>query len=376
MFDNMPRRIVSGKTASLIMALTFVISIAPAKDVAVAPPNAKVHGLSYGEWGAEWWKWVFLLPVHDGFGNVTHPGLSTGPVDCGYGQSQHPNGNQVWFLIGTFGGDPVARECVVPTGVALFFPMLNIAWDNVDPSNPPNYIAQPGLGLEGLKAVAAEFVEGATALYATVNGQPIVSDLGPYRAKFSPFSYKIPDDNLYNLWFGIDMPEQTIEPAVTDGYWLMLRPLPPGTYIVKFGGISNYMGASFAVDITYKITVVQRPLVSLGDRITIIQSDWAEPRNRTGDPWSTVLTVANTSVTNNRDDRMSAIPGPIQIVPSELSPNARLLNATGVTPDGTPYITITQGPLVSGASASAALQFLNSTGGAITFKPEAYLGPL
>ena len=29
----------------------------------IAPPNSSPYGLSYGEWGAEWWKWALGVPL-------------------------------------------------------------------------------------------------------------------------------------------------------------------------------------------------------------------------------------------------------------------------------------------------------------------------
>jgi len=53
----------------------------------VIPPHARVHGLSYAEWGAQWWRWAYSFPV-DQF-----PPLQSGELDCGLGQA-----GSVWFL--------------------------------------------------------------------------------------------------------------------------------------------------------------------------------------------------------------------------------------------------------------------------------------
>lgn len=41
---------------------------------------------------------------------------------------------------------------------------------------------------------------------------------------------------------------------MSDGYWLLLTPLPPGSYTLKFGGVIPDFGAT--VDVSYHITVV------------------------------------------------------------------------------------------------------------------------
>jgi hypothetical protein len=82
-------------------------------------------------------------PLHKG--KPLNPNLTNGVVDCGYGQSSHSRFTQIWFLAGTFGG-PTDRTCTVPRGIALFFPLLNIEFDNVGccvPTAPPfNYSIQ------------------------------------------------------------------------------------------------------------------------------------------------------------------------------------------------------------------------------------------
>src|SRR5262249_5476515 len=87
----------------------------PHRQIALSAPNP--HGGPYAVLGTNWWQWVFSLPVTDGQGNVTHPLLTSGIVDCSIGQS-----GQLWFLAGNFGGS-TSRNCTVPRNTALFFPI-------------------------------------------------------------------------------------------------------------------------------------------------------------------------------------------------------------------------------------------------------------
>jgi len=97
----------------------------------VIPPQARAHGLSYGEWGAQWWRWAYSFPV-DQF-----PPLQSGEGDCSLGQS-----GSVWFLAGTAGQGPVTRSCTIPSGKALFFPI--ITYLNDYPCPDPNFQPPPG----------------------------------------------------------------------------------------------------------------------------------------------------------------------------------------------------------------------------------------
>jgi hypothetical protein len=74
-----------------------------------------------------------------------------------------------------------------------------------------------------------------------------------------------------------------------------------------------------------------------------------------------------------RERSATVASGPIEVVLTNLSANAAMMNETG-TFGGGPYILVTAGTLAPGASASVAIQFTNSTNGSITFTPVAYSG--
>ncbi|HXB69599.1 MAG TPA: hypothetical protein VNY05_15215, partial [Candidatus Acidoferrales bacterium] len=87
--------------------------------------------------------------------------------------------------------------------------------------------------------------------------------------------------------------------------------------------------------------------------------------NRTTKLWNATMTIANTSGT--------AIKGPIEVVFTNLSPNAIMVNNNGAR-NGGPYITVSVGGLAAGASVTALIQFTNSTSGFINFTPQTVSG--
>ena len=203
-------------------------------------PNAN----QYGELSAVWWQWIYSFPAS------TNPNLATGAVDCSLGQSSHSGSASVWFLAGTFGGS-TTRSCTVPRGISLFFPLLNIEYDNVGcctPTAPPFTYS-----IQQLKQLAAATQDNPLELHASVDGVPVPA----YRAQSQVFSSTLPAvDNVYQLFGstvpGANWPTTTVFPAVSDGYWVQLDPLPPGSHVIKFGGISNN---GFTVNLIYNITV-------------------------------------------------------------------------------------------------------------------------
>jgi hypothetical protein len=79
----------------------------------VFQPHSKPHNLTYGEWTAKWWQWAYSIP------REVNPAYD----DTGKYCSENQRG-PVWFFPGTY-GKSVIRECTVPTGTAILFPILN-----------------------------------------------------------------------------------------------------------------------------------------------------------------------------------------------------------------------------------------------------------
>lgn len=202
----------------------------------VIPPNAKPHGLSYGEWSARWWQWAFSLPVPDNpFFDVD--GNCTNGAN---GQSGH-----VWFLTGVINVSGTAeRNCTVPTGQMLFFPILNIECATLEGN---------GSTEAELRACTASFMSSVTNVAAELDGRP-TQNFERYRAASPLFTYgPLPDDNVLQL-FGFDAPEGTTSLAAADGFYLMLAPLSVGQHTLHYTGTFGPPN-NFTLDITYNLTV-------------------------------------------------------------------------------------------------------------------------
>jgi hypothetical protein len=249
----MNRRVPYGRRMlALITIAMLILTISPAlaqsANPGVLPPNAHPHGRSYGEWAAAWWQWALAIPVDQS------PLAGDGAVDCSYAQS----GN-VWF-IGGFIGTPLqldpdsflgqaTRACSVPTGVMLFFPVLNYEGSTEEGD---------GDTFEELAANTTWAINHVTAMAATVDGRPI-HNLAEYRVQSPLFRYgPLPEGNFFEL------PAGTESDAVAEGFHLMLAPLPPGEHRIHFSGTvlfteeADGFDYEFSLDITYIITVVPR----------------------------------------------------------------------------------------------------------------------
>jgi len=209
-----------------------------ANNPGVLPPQSHPNGATYGEWAARWWQWAYKQPVD------TNPLFDETGAKVANGQS----GN-VWFLAGVINVSGTAeRTATIPTGKALFFPIVNFEADNLaPPTNPP-------LDVAGLRALAKSVIDGATDLAAEVDGRAVVN-LPAYREQSPVFSITLPDNNLFQF-FGFNVPAGTYslpDGFVDDGYYLMLAPLSAGPHTIHFH--ASIPSFDFTLDITYHLTV-------------------------------------------------------------------------------------------------------------------------
>lgn len=153
------RRLITGLVVVVGMTVAGTIPVAQADSsvaVIVIPRDASAYGNTYGEWSARWLQRLFAIPA------ATHPALDTTGAHCAEGQA-----GPVWFLAGTFGGDPVTRHCSVPVGKALFFPLAAVLFGagvlDCEPTGPGP------CNLVALRVAASAAVE-AVQLNASMDG--------------------------------------------------------------------------------------------------------------------------------------------------------------------------------------------------------------
>jgi hypothetical protein len=192
----------------LIMPLALPITEGTGINQQVYPINSKPFGLTYGEWSAKWWQWGLSIPIKDS------PIVDETGAKCAVGQ----NNSNVWFLAGHGGGE-VTRACSIPAGKAIFFPVINVECDYTS----PNLKAE-----SDLRKCAKDDQDKVTNLHATVDGVAI-PDLKKYRVQSPLFNMTAPKDNVMGI------PEGTTE-AVSDGFWIFLKPLSSGKHEIHFTG--------------------------------------------------------------------------------------------------------------------------------------------
>ena len=220
-----------------LLTLSLPVSVLAASgNPRVAPIGSRVHGLTYTEWSVKWWQWLLSIPADQS------PTFDTTGEDCAVGQSGH-----VWFLAGTPGGS-ATRTCTVPPGTSLFFPIINAEFDY--PCPDPGFQPAPGQSLEAfLTENVTTLIDAVKDLALEIDGVA-VENLGNYRVT-SPLFEFVGHPSLTAVFDSCITGSS--QPAVSDGYWVMLPPLSRGSHTIHLHGAID--GFGFETDVTYTLLV-------------------------------------------------------------------------------------------------------------------------
>ena len=227
--------------SALVLSLAVSMTLGGAGGGATAlPVNSNPHGPSYAQGASAWLTWVVNSSADQS------PLTDTTGANAALRQSKG-----VWFLAGNIGGTTV-RNVTVPTGTALFFPVINEFWITTpgDPDWNAPYFDIPTNTLYAtwhdyvVEKILGPAIDNAT-YFCTVDGKP-VNNLDAFRVLSEVSdSVQIPDNNIFGIPAGAYGPNQS------EGIYLMLPPLSAGQHTLHFGGATG----GFGLDVTYNITV-------------------------------------------------------------------------------------------------------------------------
>jgi hypothetical protein len=204
----------------------------------IAPIRSRPEGQTYGRWAAEWWQWVLGIPA------AVNPLTDTTGEHCTQRQV-----DKVWFLAGSAAPDPIVRDCEIPAGKSLFFPLINNFF-GAFLNDPPETRTE-----EFVRAAASctEPVQISVQIDDVTIRRPLRFFTGASGSQSPFFNVQLPPGNL----FGADetiVPELVLSPSAEQGYYLFVRPLPPGTHTIRW--IASGCVEGFSQDVTYHLTVV------------------------------------------------------------------------------------------------------------------------
>jgi len=189
-----------------------------------------VDGRPLEQYANRWWQWTYSVPP-----NVS-PVRDLNGEHCHQGQS-----GSVWFLAGGYGSSTIKRECTIPAGQSIFFPVINMVYF---PSN-----SKP-LSCDEAKVSAAMNNDQLLTIQIDIDG---ISAIDPAHTRLS-------SPECFDLYGMIPKEYGAPEryPAASDGYWVMLKPLSKGVHNLKFSasyGRPDKPFGEMAQDIEYVLTV-------------------------------------------------------------------------------------------------------------------------
>ncbi|WP_460733893.1 hypothetical protein [Lysobacter tyrosinilyticus] len=194
---------------------------APSLEKNWVPAAAAVAGIPQSKWAQHWWQWVGRFPSTNE--------LPTRDLDgrqCA--QFQEKDG-AVWFLAGTDGNFEAARSCRIPANKHLFVPLIN-------------WFATEGDCAQKISE-ARRFADHVLTGLVILDGRPI----GDFQAM--------------RVASGTCFAASGDRPAgATDGYWLMLSPLPAGPHVLAITAAHHDGGKQMLQNFQYKLEVEGTPV--------------------------------------------------------------------------------------------------------------------
>lgn len=191
--------------------------------------NARPCGITYKDWTILWWKWLLGIP------SSTNPAMD----QTGENASLNQPHSKVFFLCQTIEGRQGIpnRSICVPTGTMLLMPVIN--WLSIwgDDGETDNE----------LSLVAKKKMDVVSNLQFSMNNCLMPINLEMCRVTSNFFCAYFHPDNV----FGIGSPY--FRPALSDGYWIFLKPLKSDCAITTFGSCSKGITK---IGINYKVKMI------------------------------------------------------------------------------------------------------------------------
>lgn len=217
----------------LVLGLLLAGPLWAASDSMLVGANEKVQGKALDEYANLWWQWASSMPADQS------PVRDISGLKCDVNQN-----GPVWFLAGGYGSSKIRRQCTIPQGHYLFFPVINM----INFANKTN----SKLSCEQVKANSAMNNDHLRAFEVRVDEQKWVN----------PVFHRASSNHCFDLlgWPAKTVPTRRVYPSATDGYWVMLKPLPVGAHVIRFKAEYHNPDSAYGLmvqDIEYQIDIVE-----------------------------------------------------------------------------------------------------------------------
>ena len=184
------------RRAAIVCALAFASGCSDKAEekgnsarAQVLDPAQEHYGKSYSDWNAEWFKWIYEMPLDD---------ACDMPLDDSTGEHcTMAQPDNMFFLAGNLGISEkviVRDKCVAPANRPIFFPIMNTVADNG--GIPPEQQLPDEQNEASARGVLDEVQPNN--LTASVDGND-VPDLASFKTDIVEFSYVVPGEpNFYS----------------------------------------------------------------------------------------------------------------------------------------------------------------------------------
>jgi len=214
-------------------------------------PAESPYGESYERWMERYWQWHLSLPLEG------HPREGG---DCGLGQSTAEG--DVLFLTTGLNGEQTERVCIIEEGRPLFF-VLNSAlhFPNADCRVCDADLHGPEAWFSGLEPALDELAGRLEPNSVELEIDGVRQEVGDdyfYEAA-EPFYIDVAESDPYFQCTGAFSQDAcgweggVQRPFTSVGYAVMLRPLPAGSHVIRFGALGS--DGLWDTDVTYHLRV-------------------------------------------------------------------------------------------------------------------------
>jgi len=231
-------------------------------------PDEPGTGRSQAKLTTDWWQWSYSIPA------------AQSPFNDTTGEFANVNqSGPVFFLTGALFGvpggqslsEPITRSITVNDKTKVFFPVLNVEWDNVQLKE---FYGLPALNPSELRHLNEANMETATGMFLVIDGKTLFSNADWNNNRVQSFrqvtptpkgfSYTIPgpeaDKNVLNLpWAVTSNGHGLIKGGMSDGIWVAVD-FTPGQHTLGFGGVFDYSKIQVDLDGDPKITTDKETL--------------------------------------------------------------------------------------------------------------------
>lgn len=206
----------------LLTSLAVILSLDIVRAQDTDPYTFNIHsspyGISFKDWIAKYSSWYFSVPKQENWDFRNSPNYT--PKDCSYLQDP---ASPVFFLpyVGAELGQVATMTCNVPQNKAMLASIVGATSDYSDPT------VKTKTPEELIKLVTKSNVY-PISFRITLDGHPLaITNEETYKVQSNLFDLTLPANNIWGEPTGPDK-------AIVQGWWVMLKPLPPGDHVLHY----------------------------------------------------------------------------------------------------------------------------------------------